>query len=72
MACAVPAPSSATTLHDPTDANAWFCSFRCQKIYLDIHRHTEPRTVDDSMRPMAAWTLLSQSCGWTVKEWRTA
>ena len=38
MACAVPAPSSATTLHDPTDTNTWFCSFRCQEIYLSIHR----------------------------------
>ena len=38
MTCALPAPSSATTLHDPTDANVYFCSFDCQEIYLDIHR----------------------------------
>ena len=35
---AIPAPTSATTLHDPTDTNAYFCSFRCEDIWIDIHK----------------------------------
>ncbi len=36
--CAIPAPMSVTTLGDPTDANEYFCSFRCEEIYIKIHR----------------------------------
>ena len=38
MSCAIPAPTSVTTLGDPTDANTYFCSYRCEDIYINIHR----------------------------------
>ncbi len=36
--CAIPASTGATRYGDPTDADSYFCSSRCEEIYLSIRK----------------------------------
>ncbi|MDP3938182.1 MAG: hypothetical protein Q8R92_08590 [Deltaproteobacteria bacterium] len=37
-ACAIPAPGAATGYGDPTDTDVYFCSLRCEEIYIRIRK----------------------------------
>lgn len=36
--CAIPAPTSATGYGDPTDTDLYFCSLRCEDIYISYRK----------------------------------
>jgi len=36
--CAIPAPGAATGYGDPTDTDVYFCSLRCEELYIRIRK----------------------------------